>query len=89
MEMGGAIFADSSNVTIDGCTTFVNNSAKILGGALVTVNYSTLIIDDSFCDHPATTDINEHDVVFDRNKVTTGTPVFNNLSVHDSSFGSG
>ena len=93
METGGAIFADSSNVIINSCATFVNNSAKIFGGALATVNNSTLIIDDSFCDRHETTDIKEHNVVFDRNKVTAATSssgsAFNDINVHDSSFGSG
>ena len=92
MEMGGAIFADSSNITISGCTTFLNNSAKLSGGALATVNNSTLIIDGSFCDRPETTDTKEHNVVFDRNIVTTATSSgseFNDVTVHDSFIGSG
>lgn len=93
MEIGGAIFTDNSNITISGCAMFVNNSAKIFGGALATVNNSILIIDDSFCDHPETTDIKEHNVVFERNKVTVATSstgsVFNDINVHDSNFGSG
>lgn len=93
MEIGGSLFADNSNVTINGCAMFVNNSAKIFGGALAAVNNSTLIINDLLCDHPETTDIKEHNVVFDRNKVTaaissTGS-AFNDNNVHDSSFGSG
>ena len=95
MEIGGAIFADSSNVTINSCAAFVNNSAKFFGGALATVNNSTFIVDDSLCDCSETTDIKEHNniIVFDRNKVTATTSLsgsaFNDINVHDSSFGSG
>ena len=89
MEIGGAIFSDSSNITISGCATFVHNSAKVSGGALATVNNSMLIIDGSFCDRPETTDTKEHNVVFDRNNVTTATSEFDDITVHDSYIGSG
>ena len=95
MEMGGAIFADNSNITISGCAAFLNNSAKILGGALATINNSSLFIDGSFCDNPESSlpdSTVEYGIVFDRNKVTAVTSsgsVFNDINVHDSSFGSG
>ena len=47
--MGGAIYAENSNVNISSCAQFLGNKATNLGGAIAVVNDSKVIIDGSSC----------------------------------------
>ena len=87
--LGGAIFSDNSTIVISTRASFVNNRAMTLGGAVVLVNNSTLIANDSKPVHSSIFPTKSFNLVFNENFVTasaeTNASVF--LNNFTSNFG--
>ena len=47
--IGGAVYADNSQVIVKGCANFTSNTATFQGGAVAAMNNSTLVINGSSC----------------------------------------